>query len=248
MDSRPKTVFLFDVDGTLTKSRLRIDKKTKEALKNLRSKVYLAFVGGSDLNKQKEQVGDEILELFDFSFPENGVVFYKGEEIVSSESVVKFLGEDVYKSFVNFSLKYLAEMDLPIKRGTFIELRTLMINLCPIGRNCSQEERLNFFENDKKFEYRKKMVDALRNEFDKFGLQFSIGGQISIDVFPKGWDKTYCLQHLKDFENIIFFGDMVNEGGNDYEIFIHEKNDGVKVTGPEEIEEEINEKLKEYLK
>ena len=34
-------------------------------------------------------------------------------------------------------------------RGTFIEFRSGLINVCPIGRNCSQEERLEFFEYDK---------------------------------------------------------------------------------------------------
>ena len=34
-------------------------------------------------------------------------------------------------------------------RGTFIEFRNGLINVCPIGRNCSQEERVEFFEYDK---------------------------------------------------------------------------------------------------
>ncbi len=34
-------------------------------------------------------------------------------------------------------------------RGTFIEFRNGLINICPIGRNCSQEERVEFFEYDK---------------------------------------------------------------------------------------------------
>ena len=35
------------------------------------------------------------------------------------------------------------------------------------------------------------------------------GGQISIDVFPNGWDKRYCLKHVEKegFSNIYFFGD-----------------------------------------
>lgn len=35
------------------------------------------------------------------------------------------------------------------------------------------------------------------------------GGQISFDVFPEGWDKRYCLQHVeKDgYKTIYFFGD-----------------------------------------
>lgn len=34
-------------------------------------------------------------------------------------------------------------------RGTFIEFRSSMINICPVGRSCSYEERLEFVELDK---------------------------------------------------------------------------------------------------
>lgn len=36
-----------------------------------------------------------------------------------------------------------------------------------------------------------------------------LGGQISIDVFPNGWDKRYCLGIVaKDgYKTIYFFGD-----------------------------------------
>ena len=33
--------------------------------------------------------------------------------------------------------------------GTFIEFRDSMINVCPVGRSCSQAERDQFFEYDK---------------------------------------------------------------------------------------------------
>ena len=81
------------------------------------------------------------------------------------------------------------------------------------------------------------MVGVLEKEFgERFGLKFSIGGQISFDVFPVGWDKTYCLQFLEDqgFEEIHFFGDKTYEGGNDYEIFHSDKTIGHAVTSPED--------------
>ena len=55
---------------------------------------------------------------------------------------------------------------------------------------------------------RKALVEKLSAKFEKYNLTFSIGGQISFDVFPKGWDKTYCLQFVEnDFDEIHFFGD-----------------------------------------
>ena len=52
-------------------------------------------------------------------------------------------------------------------------------------------------------------MSILREKFADYGLQLSIGGQISFDVFPKGWDKTYCLRHVENdgYKEIHFFGD-----------------------------------------
>ena len=41
------------------------------------------------------------------------------------------------------------QMRLCFSRGTFIEFRNGLINVCPVGRNCTQEERMEFFEYDK---------------------------------------------------------------------------------------------------
>ncbi|XP_024589359.1 phosphomannomutase 2-like [Neophocaena asiaeorientalis asiaeorientalis] len=96
-----------------------------------------------------------------------------------------------------------------LPRGTFIEFRNGMLNVSPVGRSCSQEERIEFYELDQKESIRQKFVEDLRREFAGKGLTFSIGGQISFDVFPDGWDKRYCLGHVeKDgYETIYFFGD-----------------------------------------
>ena len=71
-------------------------------------------------------------------------------------------------------------------------------------------------------------------------LTYSIGGQISFDCFPTGWDKTYCLKFLAegDFDEIHFFGDKTFEGGNDYEIFTSERTIGHTVTSPDDTKEQ----------
>merc|ERR1712083_639478 len=111
------------------------------------------------------------------------------------------------KRLINFILHYIADLDIPIKRGTFIEFRNGMMNVSPIGRNCSQEERDAFEQYDKGAQVRSKMVEVLREKFASFDFTYSIGGQISFDVFPKGWDKTFCLRYLEEFESVHFFGD-----------------------------------------
>lgn len=144
------------------------------------------------------------------------------------------MGEEKYKKLVNFLLRYIADLDIPVKRGCFIEFRNAMINISPIGRNCSYEERLAFESFDKEHAIRPNLVKALETEFPDFGLKYSIGGQISIDAFPQGWDKTFCLGHLKkyNFREIHFFGDKTAPGGNDFEIFSHPSVIGHSVKDP----------------
>lgn len=79
-------------------------------------------------------------------------------------------------------------------------------------------------------------MQALKAEFPNLGLTYSIGGQISFDVFPNGWDKTYCLRHVENegFEKIYFFGDKTMPGGNDYEIFHHPSTIGIAVSSPQD--------------
>lgn len=94
-------------------------------------------------------------------------------------------------------------------RGTFIEFRNGMINVSPIGRNATNEERATFEKYDKEHKIRETFVKALKERFADESLTFSIGGQISFDVFPTGWDKTFALNHIKDdgWREIHFFGD-----------------------------------------
>ena len=70
--------------------------------------------------------------------------------MIATWSCKQELGEDNLKQLINFLLHYIADLDIPIKRGTFIEFRNGMINVSPIGRNCSQVERDEFEQYDKK--------------------------------------------------------------------------------------------------
>lgn len=55
----------------------------------------------------------------------------------------------VFYFFVLLKRLYLLIFSINICRGTFIEFRNGMINVSPIGRNCSQEERDEFEKYDK---------------------------------------------------------------------------------------------------
>jgi len=239
MPKRTDVIVLFDVDGTLSDPRKVAKKETLDFLEKLREKVLIGVVGGSDLVKQKEQLGEDCLERFDFFFSENGLAAFKDAKLLKNTSIKAHLGDAKLKPLINFILHYVADMDIPVKRGTFIEFRNGMMNVSPVGRNCSQEERDEFEKQDLQNGWRKTFVSVLQEKFADLDLTYSIGGQISFDVFPKGWDKTFCLQYLEapyetGITEIHFFGDKTSPGGNDYEIFTSEKTIGHSVTSPAE--------------
>uniref|UniRef100_A0A1B6L2N1 Phosphomannomutase n=1 Tax=Graphocephala atropunctata TaxID=36148 RepID=A0A1B6L2N1_9HEMI len=149
------------------------------------------------------------------------------------------MGEEKLQTFINYALKCLSEIRLPVKRGTFIEFRTGLINVCPVGRSCSQQERDEFGEYDKVHKIRESLVEKFKTQFPDFGLNYVIGGQISIDVFPQGWDKTYCLKFINGFDEVHFFGDKTQQGGNDYELFMDSSTIGHSVTSPDDTKKQI---------
>lgn len=249
-----QTLVLFDVDGTLTESRKFIKNNMVQTIQKLKTlkNIKIGIVGGSNFEKQIEQLGEGTLHLFDYVFSENGLVSFRNEntqlELFHSNSITKYLGNTNFKKLINICLFELSKVDCPVKTGTFIETRTGMINISPVGRSCSQVVRDNFYEFDKKNQYREKLVDCIQKKWEIYqhtnadipNLCFSIGGQISVDIFPESWDKTYCLQFIKDsYERIYFFGDKTTKGGNDFEIYNHELTESYTVTSPHDTIEKL---------
>ncbi|XP_037110898.1 phosphomannomutase 2 isoform X1 [Syngnathus acus] len=239
MDSN--TLCLFDVDGTLTAARQvenasPVTEEIAAFIEKLKTRVRVGVVGGSDLSKIKEQLGNDVIQKVDYVFAENGLVAYKEGQLLSIQSIQAHMGEELLQEFINFCLNYLSKIKLPKKRGTFIEFRNGMLNVSPIGRSCSVEERKEFFELDQREKIREKFVSILKEQFKGKGLSFSIGGQISFDVFPVGWDKRYCLGLIEkdNYSTIHFFGDKTKPGGNDYEIYCDPRTIGHEVTCPDE--------------
>lgn len=74
-----------------------------QILSELRHKVAIGYVGGSDLVKQQEQIGTKevnVTSLFDFCFPENGLSAFRLGEKLASASFIGWIGEDKYKELV----------------------------------------------------------------------------------------------------------------------------------------------------
>ncbi|GBE60398.1 phosphomannomutase [Babesia ovata] len=212
------------MDGTLTLPVQPMTEDMKEVLLRCKNRGYdIALASGSNYPSIRKQIGKDFVNDFNYIFSENGTQVYQRGTLVDSLDIRDVLPEKVLKELVEFSLIYIANLDIPVKRGTFVEFRRSLINLCPVGRNCSDKERQQFAALDKERNIRGQFIEELKKRFGsgELALRFVAGGQISIDVFPKPWTKALCITHLKDYEEIHFFGDNTHEGGNDYEICHH---------------------------
>jgi phosphomannomutase len=92
-----------------------------------------------------------------------------------------------------------------------------MVNFSIIGRNANKTGREEYYKWDKSTQERETFSLILEGCFPQ--LDISIGGKISIDICPKGWDKGQVVPLIlarHPLCGISFFGDKLAKGGNDY--------------------------------
>ena len=112
-----KIIALFDVDLTLTPARNPIQQKMLDTLYKVQEKgVAIGTVSGSDLAKITDQLTPDFIKRSDYTFPENGLVAIRKGERFAQKSIKDEFGEEKLKKIINFCLRYIADLDIPIKR------------------------------------------------------------------------------------------------------------------------------------
>jgi len=224
-------LLLFDLDGTLVKSTLKIERNMLDRLYKLKENYKICLVSGGTYEKMLNQINKENECLFDYIFSESGVITYKNKELIHTNNIKNVLTEYLLQEIINFVLIYIANLDLPYKRGNFINFRKGSLYISPIGGDCSMEERTFFSEFDKINKIREKMVKILKKNFESYNIDIMIGGQIGLVIHPKGWDKTYVFKiiNIEEYDEIFFFGDRCEPNGNDYPLYSHPKIKGYHV-------------------
>ena len=204
-------IFIFDIDGTLTPSRLRMTEEFAKFFDKWSSKNKYYLVTGSDLDKTKEQLPIAYIDRAEAIFTCCGNQMWKDEKLIYNnefkppQNLLTYLGEELRMS------------DYPVKAGNHIEDRGSMLNFSIVGRNCTQAQREDYYRYDNLVNERKRISTHIREQWLK--LDAVIGGQISIDIYPKGNDKSQVLEHIEKqhrIGEIIFIGDRIEGGGNDY--------------------------------
>ena len=206
-------VYLFDIDGTLTPPRQKMDENFAEfflpfAKENL---VYLAT--GSDIEKAREQVDKRILMMCQGVFACSGNEFWeRGKKVYSHEFHPQ-------PKLLTFLEQCVEDTGFHIKTGNHIEHRPGMLNFSVVGRNATLEQRAKYSEWDQRKRDRLSIAITILAGTEEFGdVDVSIGGEISIDIYPKGKDKSQAVSTIRQLHNlpIVFMGDKMGPNGNDY--------------------------------
>lgn len=237
--SKTGKALLFDMDGTLTPARNKISSEMQNVLCELSAAGHaVCIVSGSPMNYIQEQLKTRENEYSDtlVIMPCNGTQVFtlsnssSEYELLYGLTMKDFLEQnssltDPYKDLVTNIL----ELQLYAMRkykfsptGNFVSDRGSMLNWSMIGRDASHEVRDTFTIEETTRPIRKHLCECLRVRLDDSGLHgidLTLGGSTSIDIFPKGWDKTYALNHLSSDTEAWFWGDKCHPLGNDHELW-----------------------------
>ena len=205
---KKEKAYIFDVDGTLTPARGIMDSEFQDLFVEFASSHPCYLISGSDRPKTYEQVGRQVYDSCKAVYQCNGAEVWEGLHRVRSTNWTP-------SHEIKSALKNMAHHSRsPIKTDKFIEVRTGMINFSTVGRACTQEQREQYHLWDQKTQERKYLALAFEKKFPE--LNAVVGGQISIDIYPKGMNKSIIANDLKDEYELVFFGDKTKYGGNDY--------------------------------
>jgi hypothetical protein len=216
-----KKLIVFDLDGTLAESKTSIDAEMATLLSALLAIVKVAVISGGNWPQFEKQIlsnlpHDEHLKNLSL-LPTCGTKYYAynsawtqlySEDFSSQErdKITESLRQAIVAS--NYNVKKVW--------GNVIEDRGSQITFSALGQQAPLEEKRKW---DPDFIKRKKMDSVLGTLIPEFSVR--LGGMTSVDVTKPGIDKAYGIKKLKDtlgiaIDEMIFVGDALFPGGNDY--------------------------------
>mgnify|MGYP001404700981 FL=1 len=201
--------YIFDVDGTLTPSRKKIEHEFWAPFLIFCRNNHVSLVTGSDREKTIEQLG------LDICYTVKRVYNCSGSDVYERDVNVYRDDWELPKEVERFLEDELAYSCFPIRNGLHLERRPGGVNFSILGRGKdSSHGREEYIKWDKERLERVDIADRLKTQFPD--LEVQVGGQTGLDLAPKGGNKSQILRDFDKTDDLHFFGDMMEEGQNDY--------------------------------
>lgn len=203
-------VLIFDVDGTLAQSGQKIDPSFADFLMSFWLMENCYLVSGSHMEKLRSQLPSKLINSAMGVFASSGSEFYIGDE-------AQYIHEHSFPAELMDYCKQLIELS-PFcwRTGNHVDVRPGLLNVSVVGKNADRLDRKRYVDFDKVAGEREYLASSIMRLFPNY--EVTLGGQISIDISPKGWNKGRVfaeLEKLHPHAEIIFFGDRLEVGGND---------------------------------
>lgn len=222
-----KRVLAFDLDDTLAVTKSPLSDEMVEVLSQILYSFDVCVISGGKFEQFQKQIVNRLhLDGHRLSrlhlMPTCGTRYYRYDEI-DEEWKLQYAEDltDEQKSRIRKVLEESAkELGLWEEHpaGEIIEDRLSQITYSALGQQATAEDKYAWDpDNTKKLAIRDLAAERLPD------LEVRTGGTTSIDVTRIGIDKAYGMQKLIDEldiskEDILFFGDKLQEGGNDYPV------------------------------
>jgi len=216
-----KKLIVFDLDGTLAESKASLDAEMVTLFNRLLETVKVAIISGGDWPQFEKQVlshldSDKRLKKLSI-LPTCGTKFYQYNKGWKELYAENFSADEKNKIIdsLNDAIKA-AGTKVEKTWGKQIEDRGSQITFSALGQKAPLNVKKLW---DPKFTKRKKIKAILDKTLPEFSEQ--MGGATSIDITKPGIDKAYGIRKLKEILDIkisemLFIGDALFEGGNDY--------------------------------
>ncbi len=235
---RTKRLFVFDLDGTLAPSKSPLGAEIATLLTALLRTMSVAVISGGAWPQFEKQLlaqlhSNEHFERL-FLLPTNGTRFFRYEEGWHELYAENFSDEE--RQTIITSLQHaLDESGFAASKvwGEAIEDRGSQITLSVLGQEAPLAEKEGW---DPDFAKRTKIIEILTPLLPDFAIH--MGGTTSIDITKPGIDKAYGIAKLTEqlgvtVDEMLFAGDAIFEGGNDYPVQVAGV-DSILVSGPAE--------------
>ena len=249
-DFANKKLIIFDLDGTLTKSKAPMDAKIAGLLNKLLERKMVAVIGGGRYKQfqdqfiQKLKTPKSLLKHL-FLFPTTSMAFYRFTNGKWHLVYAHYLSAAQKKKLMKvFHIAFKKHgYKPPVKPyGEIIEDRGSQITFSAIGQDPPKSKKgyAEYLAGKERWNREQDIRPQMMKTMRKYlrGFEIKRGGLTSIDVTKKGIDKAYGVRQIKkalriQIKDMLFVGDAIYPGGNDYAA-IKTGVDYVKVSGPEQ--------------
>ncbi len=219
IDFTKKRIIIADVDETICESCQQISPEMAEQINNMVASGYtFAFISGTKAEDLQNMISSRVNET-------HHILATTGTKYVLMENETR---STIYNCSLSQNEKeeILLALDKLIQQYQIISLTTKedqvqdrdsQITLSAIGRHASSELKAKYDTDGSKRQVWIWFLKGLLGE----KYDFKIGGTTSLDITQKGLDKEWGIRkflkhHNLNSEQVLFMGDKIYPGGNDY--------------------------------